>query len=180
MRIVGAENCTKDESTVACRKHSWRVTLKGSSQKPHSRDIRKGRFSETGRIYLITTTTYLRHLWFGNVMSGRHVVRALQRAEGQAETLAYVVMPDHLHWLMQLGEDSNLSAVVRSIKSASARTLNLSLGRTGRIWQSGFHDHALRSDEDMKHIARYVVANPLRAGLVDSIGDYSLWDAMWL
>ena len=154
--------------------------MKGCNQHPHAKHLRKGRYSESGRIYLITTTTHMRHHWFDNVMSGRHVVRALQRAEGNAETLAYVLMPDHLHWLMQLGENANLSAVVRSIKSASARTLNLSLGRTGRIWQSGYHDHALRSDEDVKHIARYVVANPLRAGLVESIGDYSLWDAMWL
>ena len=154
--------------------------MKGSSQKPHSRDLRKSRFSETGRIYLITTTTHLRHHWFGNLMHGRHVVRALKRAESHAETLAYVVMPDHLHWLMQLGDNTDLSGVIRSIKSISARTLNLSLGRTGRIWQSGYHDHALRRDEDVKHIAGYVVANPLRAGLVESIGDYSLWDARWL
>jgi REP element-mobilizing transposase RayT len=154
--------------------------LKGCNQHSHAKLLRKGRYSEAGRIYLITTTTHLRLCWFDNLFNGRHVVCALQQAEHQAQTLAFVVMPDHLHWLMQLGDNTDLSGVVRSIKSASARTLNLSLGRRGRIWQSGYHDHALRSDEDVKHIARYVVANPLRAGLVESIGDYSLWDAVWL
>jgi hypothetical protein len=38
----------------------------------------------------------------------------------------------------------------------------------------------LRQDEDVARVARYVVANPLRAGLVKRIGDYPLWDAAWL
>jgi len=47
------------------------------------------------------------------------------------------------------------------------------------MWQDGFHDHAIRKEEDLADIARYVVANPLRAGLVRRIGDYSLWDSIW-
>jgi hypothetical protein len=38
----------------------------------------------------------------------------------------------------------------------------------------------LRKDEDLQTVARYIVANPLRAGLVEKIGDYPLWDAIWL
>lgn len=49
-----------------------------------------------------------------------------------------------------------------------------------RVWQRGFHDRALRQEEDLIATARYVVANPLRAGLVDRIGDYPWWDAVWL
>jgi len=49
-----------------------------------------------------------------------------------------------------------------------------------RIWQDGFHDHALRQEEDLAEVARYIVANPLRAGLVERVGDYSHWDAVWL
>jgi putative transposase len=49
-----------------------------------------------------------------------------------------------------------------------------------KLWQRGFHDHAIRKDEDIKRIARYIVANPLRAGLVEKIEDYPLWDAIWL
>jgi REP element-mobilizing transposase RayT len=46
--------------------------------------------------------------------------------------------------------------------------------------QRAFYDHALRQDEDVQGVARYIVANPLRAGLVENIGDYPLWDAIWL
>ncbi len=48
------------------------------------------------------------------------------------------------------------------------------------LWQKGFHDRALRREEDLVTVARYVVANPLRAGLVEKLGDYPLWDAIWV
>jgi len=38
----------------------------------------------------------------------------------------------------------------------------------------------LRLDEKIIEVARYIVANPLRAGLVNCLGDYSHWDAVWL
>jgi REP element-mobilizing transposase RayT len=47
-------------------------------------------------------------------------------------------------------------------------------------WQEGFHDHALRREEDLRDIARYIVLNPVRAGLVRNIREYPLWDAVWL
>jgi len=83
-------------------------------------------------------------------------------------------MPDHLHWLMQLGDVRDLSAVVQSVKALSSKRIG------HRIWQQGFYDHAVRDEENIKAIARYIVANPVRAGLVSRIGDYPHWDAVWL
>jgi REP element-mobilizing transposase RayT len=94
--------------------------------------------------------------------------------------LAWVLMPDHAHWLLQLGDLETLAAVVNRLKSASARHTNRALGRQGALWQKAFHDHALRSEEDLRQTARYVVANPLRAGLVRRINDYPFWNAVWL
>jgi REP element-mobilizing transposase RayT len=73
-----------------------------------------------------------------------------------------------------------LSGIARLVKGRSARQVNLAIGGRGGVWQAGFHDHALRKEEDMQAVARYVVANPLRAGLVTRLGDYPLWDAAWL
>jgi hypothetical protein len=42
-----------------------------------------------------------------------------------------------------------------------------------------FHDHALRGDEDLQSVTRYLVGNPLRAGLVENIGEYPFWNAEW-
>jgi REP element-mobilizing transposase RayT len=145
-------------------------------ERPHGRDLRKGRFSEAGRIYLVTTVTLYRRPLFSELAAARCVVRAMRHeaALRRAETLAYVVMPDHLHWLLQLSSGATLSQVVGAVKAVSARRFG------GRIWQAGFHDHALRRDEDLAAVARYVVANPLRAGLVARIGEYPHWDAVWL
>ncbi len=94
--------------------------------------------------------------------------------EKWASTLCFVVMPDHFHWLMQLGEPKELSSLVQQVKSWSSKAIGKS------IWQKGFYDHALRKDENVKEIARYIVTNPLRANIVTNINDYPHWDATWL
>ncbi len=138
-------------------------------------DLRKGRISQSGMVYHITTVTRNRVPYFELLDNGRKLVRELMalQAEGRAETLCYVAMPDHLHWLMVLHE-GKLSEVVQLLKGRSAHAI----GRA--IWQANYFDHAVRQDEDLRKMARYIVANPLRAKLVERIGDYSLWDAVWL
>ncbi|MCF6218264.1 MAG: transposase [Gammaproteobacteria bacterium] len=132
-------------------------------------------------MYLITAVTHNRQPLFHDFDRARVVILALldSTAKKQADTLAYVVMPDHFHWLMQLGGVS-LSRVVQRVKSKSGYEINRLSQCSGKVWQHGFHDHALRKEENIKAVARYIVANPLRAGLVDSIGDYPFWSAAWL
>jgi len=148
--------------------------------KPKSHRLRIGRFSESNRIYLITTVTHRRKPVFQNFYLGRLLVQILRAEHPRTETLAYVVMPDHLHWLIQLKAIASLSKTVASIKSISAHRINQKLNQHGRVWQPGFHDHAIRKEEDIKAIARYVIANPVRAQLVENIGGYPLWDAIWI
>ena len=145
------------------------------------KELRSGRYSETGRIYLLTSVTFNRLPIFADWRIGRLVIAQFMNAEqaGLVNSLAWVVMPDHFHWLVELKEGS-LGMLMRRIKSGSA----LAVMRTGdmpfRVWQKGYHDRAIRREEDLQSVARYIVANPLRAGLVKRIGDYPLWDAMWL
>ena len=112
----------------------------------------------------------------------RAVVQALHArdAEGQCQTLAWVLMPDHLHWLIVL-RDTDLSTLVGRMKQAASRKINRLLDQQGQVvWQQGYYDRMLRQEEDIVGVARYIVANPLRAGLVSRIGDYPYWDAVWL
>jgi len=150
---------------------------------PHGSELRKGRVSIEHQVYLVTSATCNRQRLFQDLNAGRTVVKALRYASdtGKAETLAYVVMPDHIHWLLSLGDNVALSRLVGDMKRHSARRINGLNSVAGRcVWQQGFHDHALRSDESLPAVARYIIANPLRANLVDRIGDYPLWDAVWL
>ncbi|MWV18358.1 transposase [Pseudomonas sp. L-22-4S-12] len=143
--------------------------------------LRIGRCSEAGRIYLLTATLLERQPLFHDVHLARLLVAQLRAAqqEGRVESLAWVVMPDHLHWLVRLQRGS-LDELMQRLKGGSARSINARLGRRGPLWQHGYHDRALREEEDLQAMARYVVANPLRAGLVERVGDYPLWDAVWV
>ncbi|SEL05214.1 REP-associated tyrosine transposase [Ectothiorhodospira marina] len=146
----------------------------------NSHRLRLGRFSEPGRLYLVTLTCHRRYRHFTSLTAGRTFVGALISVRHEARTLCYVVMPDHAHWLMQLKVGADLSRVVQKVKSLTTRQMRSGGGLSGPLWQKGFHDRALRKEEDVIAVARYVIANPLRAGLVESIGAYSLWDACWL
>jgi REP element-mobilizing transposase RayT len=100
-------------------------------------------------------------------------------ALGDATNLCCVVMPDHFHLLIRL-KDEPLQKVINRLKSRSAVLLNRHLGRRGRFWAPGYYDHAVRREENIVRVARYIVANPLRAGLVKRLGDYPYWNAVWL
>ena len=148
---------------------------------PASHRLRAGRYAEPNRIYLLTTNTLDREPIFADFALGRLVVQQFRRAQdlGLANSLAWVVMPDHFHWLIELQRGS-LSELMQKTKSMSTKAVKQSTGRTTSLWQRGFHDRALRREEDVLPAARYIVANPLRAGLVSRVGDYPLWDALWV
>ncbi len=98
---------------------------------------------------------------------------------GDVILLAWVLMPDHAHWLLQLGDGDPLSGIVNRLKSASARQVNRARHRRVAVWARAFHDHAIRGDESLESVAAYITANPVRAGLVTDIGDYPFWDTAW-
>lgn len=145
-------------------------------------NLLKGRVSIPGQIYHLTICTTDRTPWFLDFRCARIVVQGMRQIHDShfLNSLAWVIMPDHLHWLMQLEEQKTLAELVRLFKGGTARELNRYLNRQGAIWQRGYYDHALRREEDIKQVARYIVANPLRAGLVQCIEEYSHWDAIWL
>ncbi|WP_448695659.1 REP-associated tyrosine transposase [Pseudomonas moraviensis] len=147
----------------------------------YSHRLRRGRCSEPGRAYLITVVVYQRRPLFTDWRIGRLLVAELKRAQDQqwVKSIAWVVMPDHFHWLVQL-ENASLERLMQTVKSRSTLTINRALNRTGAFWQTGYHDRAIRDNEDLRPYARYIIANPLRAGLVKKVADYPLWDACWL
>jgi REP element-mobilizing transposase RayT len=143
--------------------------------------LRKGRFSQKFGVYFLTVVTNKRIPWFrvpalAQTMS-QHLSSPASLAD--ARNLCWVVMPDHFHALLQLSE-THLQAVLNRLKSRSAIDLNRAIGRSGRFWEPGFYDHALRCEESLRGVARYIVANPLRAGLVQRIEDYPYWNSAWL
>jgi len=147
---------------------------------PRSHALRKGRYSRANLIYVVTAVCADRKPLFNSFTNARALINSLRQAEASAKTLCFVVMPDHLHWMLQLKEGAQLSATVRFVKARTSRILQSRWPGAGTVWQRGFHDHAVRSDEDLKVLARYIVANPVRAGLARSAAGYSHWDCIWI
>ena len=156
--------------------------------KQRGKDLRKGRFSENNRIYLVTTVTNQRQKIFTDFSLGRQVVYAIryQHQQQKVNSIAFVVMPDHIHWLFALQNDNSLAEVMHSVKGRSSNQIQKIRRERGEIssrqslWQKGYHDHALRKEEDLQQTARYIIANPIRAGIVNKVANYPLWDAIWL
>ena len=146
------------------------------------RALRMGRRSIPGQIYFVTTVCIDRTPFFRTHGAARTASKVIHASDWSGDTrpLAWVLMPNHLHVLLQLGPCDPLPQIMTRLKSHMARSVNTALSRTGSLWQSGFHDRALRHDENLRAAARYLVANPLRAGLVQHIGDYPYWNAVWL
>ena len=125
--------------------------------------------------YFITFCTLDRTCVFTDIRLGQSVMWQFRRTcrEKKFAILAYCVMPDHSHLLLE-GTDaaSNLPALIKSAKQSSGQRFAARMGRP--LWEEGFHDHVLRPEEDPKRFARYIIENPVRAGLVKSPLDYPL------
>ncbi len=96
------------------------------------------------------------------------------------ETLAVVVLPDHLHAVWTLPEsDVDYSGRWRLIKAGFSRSLaqqgliELRPGKAGYdLWQSRFWEHTIRDDDDLKRHVDYIHYNPVKHGLVARIADW--------
>ena len=146
--------------------------------RPGIQALRKGRRSIPGQIYLLTCVSAHRRPLFANPLVAESVCDTIisTTAWGDATLLCWVLMPDHWHGLVQLTHD-DLSVVMNRFKSLTTKR---SLGSScNGLWAQGFHDRALRQDEDLLTTARYIVANPVRAGLVRRVRDYPYWGAVW-
>ncbi|MBH0066679.1 transposase [Pseudoalteromonas sp. NZS100] len=142
----------------------------------------KGRCPTINAFYSITLCCYCRKPLLANYLNARLISKelALFSKNNSLSTICYVIMPDHIHWLLQLNSNPDLSNLIRKFKNITTYRLNKQNGTEGKVWQSNYYDHKVRDGEDIINQARYIVANPLRAGLVDNIRKYPYWDCVYL
>jgi putative transposase len=77
----------------------------------------------------------------------------------------YVIMPDHIHLFVCGDLHFHLGKWIKALRQALGKSISSGV-RHDRIWQEGFFDHILRSDESMSQKWEYVRDNPVRAGFV--------------
>ena len=142
--------------------------------------LRKGRASIKNQHYLLTTTVLDRKPVFNREDAAAVVLNSLHWLEKQEKIVldAAVVMPDHLHFVAGLINGS-LATIMRSLKSHTAKKINIILERDGPFWQPQYHDHAVRKDDELIEVVLYTLHNPVRAGLVKDFHDYPFWYCRW-
>jgi type I restriction enzyme R subunit/putative DNA methylase len=80
--------------------------------------------------------------------------------------LAWCVMPNHVHSVIQPQDGHELPDIVHSWKSFSAKRANQVIGRKGRFWHTEYYDHVIRNETDLAHAVEYALGNPEKAGLM--------------
>lgn len=79
---------------------------------------------------------------------------------------AGVIMPNHVHLLLEPLAGHSLSELLKGIKGASSRRINQLLNKTGhRFWMDESYDHIVRSEAQYQHFIRYITENPIKANL---------------
>lgn len=102
------------------------------------------------------------------------VVKALLHFHGIRYQLGgFVVMPNHVHVLMQCLGDNRMKTQVTAWKKFSARGIHKALAREGHFWLGETYDHVVRSQEQFEHYQRYIKENPVKARLKE--GDATVW-----
>ena len=110
-------------------------------------------------------------------------------AGARYDLLAYIVMPSHFHWVFQptaaFEDDAAASEggrtarerIMHSIRSFTSNQCNRLLGREGAFWQEESYDHCVRDHDELLRVIEYVEMNPVKAGLVDEVGDWEFSSA---
>jgi len=124
-------------------------------------------------LYFVTCCTYRRRAHLANERVHEAFVKFSKRAESDFGVAVgrYVILPDHLHLFVALPDGVKLGEWVGTLKRVLARALGAT-GSSDPVWQRGFFDHLLRSNENYAEKWSYVRENPVRAGLVKSADDW--------
>ncbi len=130
------------------------------------------RYFRKGDISFLTHVTYLRRPILVENIQLLHWSIEQQRRKSAFEVLAWVVLPDHWHLLID-PRDNDVTDVMKRIKlSFGARYRTGNKLRSGRVWHHRYWDHIIRDEEDLNQHFDYIHFNPVKHGLVSAPIDY--------
>jgi REP element-mobilizing transposase RayT len=123
--------------------------------------------------YFLTFCTNFRATLFVDADVVELVLSQFLRAADQEQfsVLAYCFMPDHVHFLAQgNSESSDGRKLIKLGKQYAGYAYAMNYGR--KLWQPWGFERVLRDEEATSTVAKYIVENPVRAGLVKTVFDY--------
>jgi len=86
--------------------------------------------------------------------------------------LAWCLMPNHVHAVVELLQGHRLGSVLHSWKSFAANKANAMIGRTGPFWDDDYFDRYRRDESHLEQTINYVEQNPVKAKLVGAPQDW--------
>jgi putative DNA methylase len=93
--------------------------------------------------------------------------------------LAWCIMPNHVHVMIETNPGWDLSDLLHSWKGYSAHQANKLLGRSGAFWQREYFDRFIRDGAHYENALRYIDDNPVKAGLVHVAEEWLFSSARW-
>lgn len=111
--------------------------------------------------------------WLSRPAIGAPIEQTLLAHNGKLyRLLAWVVMPNHLHLLIETLPGISLPKIAKCLKGATAHKANALLGRRGTFWERDYYDRYIRDDDHFAAVVRYIEHNPVKAGLVTRPEDW--------
>ena len=142
--------------------------------------LRRGEIDELERMRKIERYLDNGHgaCWLRNTAVAEMVEGNLKHFDGaRYRLLAWCVMPNHVHVVIETVEAYSLEDVTHSWKSYSAHRLNRLVGRSGAVWQTEVFDRYMRSPLHLARTVLYVEENPAAAKLVGRSEDWPFGSA---
>ncbi|OLP18738.1 transposase [Leptolyngbya sp. 'hensonii'] len=134
----------------------------------------------TPPIYFVTFCTWERLEL--NLAARQVVMEACQYFHGERYVIfAGVVMPDHVHlliqpWLKNSGKCWTIGSILHSIKGFSSKQIPSVMPHIGKVWQDGRHERRISGDRQFQATLNYIHQNPVASGIVSSSEFYPyLW-----
>jgi len=96
-----------------------------------------------------------------------------KRAKKEIHLFCYCIMPDHLHLLFSLADDypKRMQDWVSAFKRYTAKKI-FDLYEIRPLWQKNFYDRIVRQEESLLEMAKYIIHNPVRKGIVSNWETY--------
>lgn len=117
--------------------------------------------------------------WLRQPKIAKLVEDALLHFDGDRYNLhAWVIMPNHVHLLILSYKDWNLSKILHTWKSYTAKQANKIINSQGKFWQEEYFDRYIRDEKHYIAAVNYIEENPVKAGLCSSKEHWPYGSAM--
>ena len=148
----------------------WNKPYRPVSNQPLAPEM----YEDKSKITFITIRAYQDQKPFVENAINQMVIDILLSEQQRLNCRVYIycLMPDHIHFLISPEFDG--ASVLTYVKQFKGKTTNFSwrAGWNGRLWQPRFYDHIIRSDENLRVISEYIIANPVRKGFTSVPDDW--------